>query len=158
MCFCIFKVLLGGQIRSFKQKVEEQRIALSEKDALHQELSAKADDLRNLCRQANKKMDADAAIIQERDSTITEHEEKLSECNGFITFVREREGKIVARLGQLEEYYEAKRQRRCLLFRKNRTSHPAEDIVFGIGKLLVKDCSLVDTQLQSPEAASRQLA
>ena len=154
LSFIHIQVLLGGQVRSFKQKVESQGITIAEKNATHQKLTAKVDDLRSLCQQANKKMDADALIIQERESTIVEHEQKLSECNDFITFVREREGKIVACIGQLEEYYEAKSQQRCMLFRKNRTIHPAAEIVFGIGKLLIKDC-LLDTEY-SPSVAQRQ--
>ena len=89
-------------------------------------------------------------IIQAHKSTIDEQCKELTECNDFITFVREREETLVSRLGHLEEYYEAKRHQRCMLFRKSnrRKSHPAEDIVLAISKLLVKE------SFQSPETVA----
>ena len=93
-------------------------------------------------------------VIQAHESKIDEHKKELSECNDFITFVREREETLVARLGHLEEYYQAKRHQRCMVFRKDnrRQVHPAEEIVLDIGKLLVKE------KLQAPliVTASRQ--
>ena len=147
--------ILDGQVRSFKQKVEDQRAVIKEKEAVNQQLITKIDDLSGLCQQANKKVDLDASVIQKHESTIKEQNQKLGECNDFITFVREREVKIAARLGQLEEYYEAKRHQSCMFLRRNnrRPSHPAEDIVLDIGKLLVKD----EIQTQSPTAAVRQV-
>ena len=149
------QVILGGQVRSFKHKVEEQRSVITDKEAFNQQLVAKVDDLKSLCQQANKKTDEDASIIQKLKSTINEQNEQLGECNDFITFVREREGNLVARLGQLKEYYQAKRQQRCMFFHRNnrRPSHPAEEIVLGIGKLLVKEKFDIQTQT----SAVRQL-
>ena len=146
--------ILDDQVRSFKQKVEDQRAVIKEKEAVSQQLTSKIDDLKSLCQEANKKVNSDASVIQKHESTIKEQNQKLGECNDFITFVREREVKIVAQLGQLEEYYEAKRHRSCMFLRRNnrRLSHPAEDIVLGIGKLLVKD----EIQTPSPTAAVRQ--
>lgn len=89
-------------------------------------------------------------IIQAHKSTIDEQCKELIECNDFITFVREREETLVSRLEHLEEYYEAKRHQRCMLFRKSyrRKSHPAEEIVLAIGKLLVKEKV---NSIESPE-------
>ena len=128
---------------------------IEEKESVNQQLAAKVIDLTNLCKEANKKIDANASIIQEHESTISDQNKKLVECNDFISFVREREGKLTGRLGQLEDYYQAKRQQRCILFRRNhRQSHPAEEIVLGIGKLLVKE----KIDAQSPVSDVRQLA
>ena len=148
------QVLLGGEIRSIKQKVEDQRLVIEHSEDVNRQLVAKVDNLTSLCRDANKKIDADALVIQAHKSVIDEQKKELSECNDFITFVREREETLVARLGHLEEYYQAKRQQRCMLFRKDnrRQVHPAEAIVLGIKKLLVKE------KLQAPllVTASRQ--
>ena len=135
------QVILGGQVRSFKQKVEDQRSVIEDKEIVNQQLAAKVNDLTILCQEANTKTDIDASIIRALKSTVDEQNQKLSECNDFITFVREREGKLSERLGQLEEYYQAKRHQRCMLFRQNnrRQSHPAEEIILCIGKLLVKE-------------------
>ena len=91
-------------------------------------------------------------VIQAHESKIDEHKKELSECNDFITFVREREETLVARLGHLEEYYEGKRHQRCTLFRRSsrHKSHPAEEIVFSIGKLLVKE----DLNVKSSETVA----
>ena len=147
--------ILDDQVRSFKQKVEDQRAVIKEKEAVNQQLISKIADLKGLCQEANKKEDLDATVIQKHESTMKEQNQKLGECNDFITFVREREVKIVARLGQLEEYYQAKRHQSCMFLRRNnrRPSHPAEDIVLGIGKLLANN----EIQTLSPTADVRQI-
>ena len=149
------QVLLGGQVRSFKQKVEDQSLVIEKTKGVNQQLVAKVDNLTSLCREANKRIDNDALVIQAHQSTINEQKKELSECNDFITFVREREQTLVARLGYLEEYYEDKRHQRCMLFRKDnrRQIHPAEAIVLGIGKLLVKE----NLRAPLPAFSSRQV-
>ena len=149
------QVLLGGEVRSLKQKVEDQRFVIEQTEDVNRQLVAKVDKLTSLCREANKKIDGDALVIKAHKCTIDDQKKELGECNDFITFVREREETLVARLGHLEEYYQAKRHQRCMLFRKDnrRQVHPAEAIVLGIGKLLVKE----NLQASLPANASRQV-
>ena len=148
------QVLLGGQVRSFKQKVEDQRSVIEQTEDVNRQLVAKVDNLKKLCREANKRIGDDALVVQAHESRINEQKKELGECNDFITFVREREETLVTRLGHLEEYYEAKRHQRCMFFRKDnrRQVHPAEAIILGIGKLLVKE----KLQEPLPATASRQ--
>ena len=148
--FASKEIALNKQIHSYKKKIEEQRSVIADTESVNRQLTSKVEVLTNLYREASAKMENDASVIQNQANKIGEQKRQLGECNDFMTFVREREGELVARLGQLEEYYHMKRaNQQCLLFRPRRKLKSAEKIVLGIGKLLVNEGLDVQQQFSS---------
>ena len=142
------QIALNNQVQSYKQEIEDQRTVIEDQrsvivdtEAVNHQLASKVENLTNLYREACARTKEDASVIQMQANKIVEQKRELGECNDFMTFIREREGELVARLGQLEEYYHMKRcNQSCMLFRgRRRKPKSAEKIVLGIGKLLVNE-------------------
>jgi len=152
--FASKEIVLNKQVHSYKKKIEDQHSVIADTESANRQLASKVESLANLYREASAKMEDNASLIQNQTNKIREQKRQLGECNDFMTFVREREGELVARLGQLEEYYHMKRaNQQCMLFRpRRRKLKSAEKIVLGIGKLLVNEG--IDIQQQSSSSNS----
>ena len=118
------RTILIKQRSTLEKKVKEQDSALKQSAFDNEKLIAKVADLKDLCKRAEKRIDADDIKIAKLNDTVASQKASLDLRDLFAASVEKRDAKIKSCLDQIVDHYERKSNSRCFFItkrqRKNR--------------------------------------
>ena len=114
-----------------KERIDEKYAVMTDRESRSRKIIDQMDKLSKVYQKTNERLADDASTILKQENIIKEQQnQKIIEYTDFITFVREREGKLVAHLRLLEKSVGSKH---------HQGQREAKDTVRSISKLLVKE-------------------
>ena len=149
------RIILINQRSTLEQKVKEQDSALQQFATVNEELDAKVADLTDLCKRAEKRIDADDIKIAKLKKSVASHKASLDLCDQFAASVEKRDAKIKSCLDQIVDHYERKFNSRCFFITKRQRKNRGFSLIEELKHVV--DVDVEADGIPSGDPSDRQL-